>query len=324
MSNQENLFNQFDLVLAQISVSKFSVFKILDEFTVYCYYIEEVLGPFDIKIGENFRSPLREDDTNPSFRLYYGQGGLLFTDYGKKNNTGDIVFFIKELYGCTESEALKKIVSDFGLNTSGSDLKLPTRQPFIKNKKELGFKIKPFTNQDLAFWNSFSISYSTLHRYNVFSVEYVFWDSMPIKPKGLAFAYRIGKYCKVYSPFDKVHKFVSSFPRNYVEGMMQLTYSSDLLIITKSLKDVMVLHELGYEAISPKSENTVIPTEILNKLTPKYKRIVVFFDNDGKTSRDDYPYPFIELPINKAKDISDYVRDYGFLEAKKILKKLLW
>ena len=323
MPTKEDLFSPFDLILAQIGVSKSSLFNILDEFTVYCYYIEEVLGPLDIKIGENLRSPLREDDTNPSFRLYYGNGGLLFTDYGKQNNTGDIVYFVSELYSITEKESLKKIVGDFGLSNSEFIKELPVRKQIIKSKKELGIKTKPFTKQDLAFWNSFRIGYSTLKRYKVSSVEYVFWDNLPIKPPGLAFAYRIGNYLKVYSPFDKNHKFISSYPRNYVEGMMQLKYSSDLLIITKSLKDVMVLYELGYEAVAPKSENTVIPVEMLSKLESRYTKIVVFFDNDGKHKAEDYPYSSIELPRNKTKDISDYAKKYGLIEAKKILNQLL-
>ena len=323
MPTKEGLFNPFDLILAQIGASKSSIFNILDEFTVYCYYIEEVLGPLDIKIGENLRSPLREDDTNPSFRLYYGNGGLLFTDYGKKNNTGDIAYFVAELYSITEMEALKKIVSDFGLSSSEFTKELPVRKQVIKNKKELGIKVKSFTKQDLAFWNSFRVGYSTLKRYNVFSVDYVLWDGYPIKPPNLAFAYRIGDYLKVYSPFDKKHKFISSFPRNYVEGMLQLKYCKDLLIITKSLKDVMVLHEMGYEAVAPKSENTVIPVEILSKLESKYDKIIIFFDNDGKHKAEDYPYRSIELPITKTKDISDLARDYGLIEARKILNQLL-
>lgn len=139
----------------------------------------------------------------------------------------------------------------------------------------------------------------------------------------MSFAYRIGKFYKIYAPYDKEHKFVSSFPRNYVEGMLQLEYKQDLLIITKSLKDVMVLHELGYEAVSPKSENTVIETDILSKLEAQYKRIVVFFDNDLKHKGDEYPYPQIQLPVNKAKDISDFIKLYGRIEAKNILKQLL-
>ena len=323
MSKTEDSFNQFDLVMAQIGLSKSSIFSILDEFTVYCYYIEEVLGPQNIKVEENLRSPLREDDTNPSFRLYYGKSGLVFTDYGKENKTGDVVELVQALTNCSEEEALKKIVSDFGLSNTESKVVLPIRKQVIKKRRKLDLKTKPFTNQDLAFWNSFRVSHSTLLRYNVLSVDVIFWDDIPIKPKGLAFAYRIGKYYKLYQPYDTHSKFNSSLPNHYIEGMMQLKYSSDLLIITKSTKDVMVLSELGYEAISPLSENTLIAERFLRQLEAKYKRIVVFFDNDGKHKASDYPYPSIELPIDTSKDISDYAKKYGLYKASEILKSLL-
>lgn len=323
MPTKEDLFSPFDLILAQIGASKSSIFNILDEFTVYCYYIEEVLGSLDIKIGENLRSPLREDDTNPSFRLYYAKGELLFTDYGKKNKTGDVVNLVAEIYNITYEQALKQISADFALSSNNSTNQLPVRKQVVKNKKKLGVTVKSFTNQDLTYWNSFGVHYSTLKRYNVSSVEYVLWDDYPIKPRGLAFAYRIGNYIKVYSPFDKNHKFISSFPRNYVEGMLQLTYSKALLIITKSLKDVMVLHELGYEAVAPKSENTVIPVEMLSKLETKYDKIITFFDNDLKHKAEEYPYPLIMLPLPGPKDISDYVKANGIYKAREIINKLI-
>jgi len=323
MSNSEDLFNPFDLVLAKISANKSSVFKILDEFSVYCHYIEESIGPCDIQIEDNFRSPLREDDTNPSFRLYYSQGELKFTDYGNENKTGDIVQFVAELYQITEQQALKKITSDFGLSSISSTKKAPKRRFDVKQKKTLDIKIKPFNKEELIFWNQYHISKATLERYNVFSVAMIYWDDIPITPKGLNFAYRIGAYYKIYTPFDKKHKFVSSYPQDYVEGVLQLKYEKEILIITKSTKDIMVLHEMGFEAISPKSENTLVPDYILAKITPKYKRTVIFFDNDGKESSHKYPYKSIKLPIDTAKDISDAVKAIGFNEAKNLLNKLL-
>jgi hypothetical protein len=56
-----------------------------------------------------------------------------------------------------------------------------------------------------------------------------------------------------------------------IHGSTGLTYTSDTLIITKSLKDVMVLNELGYEAISPMAENVIISEELINSYKEKYK-----------------------------------------------------
>jgi len=325
MCNKENLINTYDLVTARLGLSRFSMFSILDEFTVYSYYIEQILGNINIKIGENIISVLRDTDTNASFRLYYNSSGtLMFTDYGNNNKTGDIVFFVASLFSITEKEALKKIANDFGLTNTTAKYKLSVRSRPIKKKKKLKVKIKSFTNKDLAFWNSFKISLSTLKKYSVFSVDYLLWNNIPVKPKSLSFAYRIGKYYKIYSPFEKKYKFINNYPRNYVEGLLQLKQNKNLLIITKSLKDVMVLHELGFEAISPKSESTLITRAILNKIEAKYSKIVVFFDNDLRHNAHLYPYPKIELPISTGyKDISDFVKGEGLVKAKKILLNLL-
>ena len=314
----------FDELCERTLLNKSSVFNRLDDFTVYCYYIEEALGPIDIQIGDNFRSPLREDDTNPSFRLYYGTNEVLyFTDYGNKNKSGDVITFVGALLNLSKEEALLRVSVDFGLR-EGTITDIPIKKQVIKPKRELGIKIKDFTAEDLAFWESFHITPITLKRYKVFSVDWILWDTFPMRPKQMAFAYRIGSYYKLYTPYDKRHKFVSSYPTKYVEGLLQLKYKQELLIITKSLKDVMVLAEMGYEAISPKSESTLIDAAILTRLDAKYKRIVVFFDNDEKTNRELYPYPWIELPVNKAKDISDYAKEFGLLKARKILNQLLY
>lgn len=321
MPIQEDLF---DKLCKENLLNKSSVLSQLDDFTIYCYYIEHKLGPLHIQVGDNIRSPLRDDDTNPSLRLYYGNSDkLLFTDYGKKNLTGDAIDFVQELFKITSKEALMRISVDFGLKEGASAPIIPVKLKIIKPKKELGIKIKSFTDEDLAFWEQFHITLITLKRYNVFSVDWILWDGLPMKPKQMAFAYRIGKYWKLYTPSDVNHKFVSYYPITYVEGFMQLKYQKPLLIITKSTKDVMVLAEMGYEAVSPQSESTVISKSILTHLQAKYSNIVVFFDNDGKHNAELYPFPAVELPTNTEKDISDYARTYGLLEARNILQEIL-
>lgn len=157
MSSREGLLDPFDLLVMQRGISKSSVFKYLDEFSVFSYYIEEALGPMDIEEGVNIRSPLREDDTSPSFRLYYGNADrLLFTDYGDKNKTGDVVTFVSALYNISLEEALRKIIADFGLSGEVPSTPLPERQHISKPKKQLDIAIKPFTKQELAFGIAFT------------------------------------------------------------------------------------------------------------------------------------------------------------------------
>lgn len=102
----------------------------------------------------------------------------------------------------------------------------------------------------------------------------------------------------------------------------------DILVITKSLKDVMVLHEFGITAIAPCSENTFVTDKQYNKLRNKFKVGVVFFDNDkaGITAmrqlKKKYPeLKFIWLPRNTEKDISDFYKKFGKRKTKEIIEK---
>lgn len=54
----------------------------------------------------------------------------------------------------------------------------------------------------------------------------------------------------------------------------------DLLVITKSLKDVMCLYEYGITAIAPCSENEFLTNTQYQKVKSKFKHIALLWDND--------------------------------------------
>ena len=81
----------------------------------------------------------------------------------------------------------------------------------------------------------------------------------------------------------------------------------------------MVLYEMGYCAVSPSSETTFIPEDILNDLKARFKKILILFDNDetGIKKAQEYSnkYNLIQFVIDSkfnAKDISDAVKLNGF------------
>ena len=93
----------------------------------------------------------------------------------------------------------------------------------------------------------------------------------------------------------------------------------------------MVLHEMGYNAVSPSSESTFIPDIVLNDLKKRFKTILICFDRDvpgvqnmRKVSLKTGLKGFLVHKSFKAKDISDAVKTNGFESVKDWLKKLLW
>lgn len=59
-----------------------------------------------------------------------------------------------------------------------------------------------------------------------------------------------------------------------------LPKDGDYVIVTKSLKDVMVFHEFGIPAIAPISENCYLTDAQHNKLLKRFKHVVLVYDND--------------------------------------------
>lgn len=102
------------------------------------------------------------------------------------------------------------------------------------------------------------------------------------------------------------------------------------------MKDVMVLRELGYNAIAfnsegipTKGENAKFVAEIIEHLQERFEHIAFFMDNDtagkqysAKLSRH-YNIPYILIPDGEPKDISDYIFKYKRRKTKRMLNKQL-
>jgi DNA primase len=91
----------------------------------------------------------------------------------------------------------------------------------------------------------------------------------------------------------------------------------------------MVLYQYGYPAIAPQGENVPITEEFMTLLKKKFERVVLFYDNDeagikaAKKIVNKHKVENIILPVTDAKDISDYVKDFGFHNGKLIMEILL-
>lgn len=103
-----------------------------------------------------------------------------------------------------------------------------------------------------------------------------------------------------------------------MQGAKQLPKEDDVLVITKSLKDVMTLYSLGITAIAPNSENLFLTESQFSKLKSRFKRIIVFYDNDltgihnMNKIRKSFDVECMWIPRSYgAKDISDFHKMYG-------------
>lgn len=312
-------------VLAEADLRS-KVFEQYDEYSLYAHY----LG-FEPRLYLKYNSPVRKAkyDEDPSWQLvpskytddiceYY------WIDYGC-GLKGTIFHLLGIMYGVPHYEVPSLLLEGKLSGEKVTKLVAPERNDVTIDIK---VKSKPFTDLDNKFWSQFYITRPTLDLYNVTAAEH-YWlyadQKYPKTASDYTYAYLVNDHYKIYRPYAyKKDKFRNNFTERDLEGFAQLKYDSDLLIITKSLKDVMTLREMGYEAVSPRGEHTLVPSQYLRYFDKKYKRIVVFFDNDGKHRAKDYPYKAIEIPLFlSVKDISDCVAKYGQVKSKKLIELLL-
>ena len=299
----------------------------VSEYDIYASYI----GQF--KPGLIYNSPFRKD-TNPSFGIFLSKrtGKLLFKDHGS-GVCGDVIKFVREYTGISNyNEVLQEIVKRLKI-TNKTVLK--STKPIESKETVIGIVRQAFTKIDEQYWGSYHISMPTLEKYNVHSIKYYLCNGIVkgiYKDENPMYAYKVYNNFKIYRPLgDKFTKWRNNVTEFDVQGYAQLPKKGNLLIITKSLKDVMVLHEMGYNAVSPSSESTFIPDIVLNDLKKRFKNILLCFDRDvpgvtnmRKVSLKTGLKGCLVHKSFKAKDISDAVKTNGFESVHDWLKKLLW
>ena len=111
-----------------------------------------------------------------------------------------------------------------------------------------------------------------------------------------------------------------------IQGSKQLPKSGEYIVITKSLKDVMALHEFGITAVAPNSENIFLTEAQYKKLKLRFNVIYLLYDRDlpGVRSANKIrkKFPGIKvLLMPKTKDFTDYVKKYGTLNTLNLIEQ---
>lgn len=297
------------------------------EYDIYARYI----GQF--KVGFIYNSPFRKDK-NPSFGIFYSKrtGKLLFKDHGN-GLCGDVITFVEHFTGLTNyNDVLQRIVKDMSI-TNNTVFK-STREYEKNDETVIGVVRQDFTDIDKEYWSQFHITQKTLKKFNVNSIKYYLCNGIVkgiYKDENPMYAYKVYNRFKIYRPYaDKYTKWRNNLTEYDIQGFAQLPEKGDLLIITKSMKDVMCLYEMGYNAISPSSESTFIPDNILEQLKKRFKNILICFDRDiagiksmRKIKLKTGLNGFLVHKKFHSKDISDAVKNNGFDNIKNWLKLIL-
>lgn len=311
-----------------------TILSMVSEQDIYSKYIPK----FETDI--NIKSPLRQE-RNPSFYVSRRDGKLLWVDWGTREG-GDVFRFVEKYYNCNFNEALEHIDHDMHLGIKNGHITLAERRLLAgitntsdeRPKKVLDIVSQAFTRGDFVYWKSYGVNISTLEFYNVCSVKHLYLNKKHMASYSNSrpiFAYyynneRTG-YKKIYMPYSEP-RFLFDGNDMCIDGLLQINGVVDRLVLTKSRKDVMLLYELGYPAVTLQSESVYKNEEVFRIIMSRAKEdVIILYDDDeaGRAGamRVAQQYGFKISFIRGAKDVSDYYKAFGRIQTISMLKQLL-
>lgn len=290
-----------------------------------------------------FCSPLRKDHKPTCSFCHSKKGELMYHDFGTGFHE-NFVGVVMEIHKCSYQEALNIISEDFGYISKAEDrpaVKIKVSNVKLEEKTETLIQIKPkaFSEQELKWWKGFGVTEKTLKKYKVFSCDSIFLNGdyfSSSNPRVPIYGYYCGKkngqeLWRIYFPSKRSFRFLSNVGKSYIQGAKQLPKTGDVLLITKSQKDVMLAYELGVPAIAPCSEVLFLSNKQIQHLKKRFKTIVVCYDTDItgihnlkqiKVKHPDLHTFFIPRKYG-VKDISDFFKKYGEEETRRLAGELL-
>lgn len=319
-------------------LTKEEILKRVSYLDLWSYYIPNV------ELKKPFLSPLRQERT-PSANIFpTNDGKILFKDF--KLGTYTIWNFLMLKYNLTFREMLLMINNDFNLGLStGKQNNRPTMAYYgIPQKIKISFdnpetiiqiKKREFNNYDAEYWNQYHIPISFIAERDVVALQN-FWINDKLvywyNQYNPAYCYNFtsDKKRKIYCPYGKKYKFATNANNNIWQNDDFLPLHGDILIITKSYKDVLALSYMGFISIAPQSESQTFDEKRILMYKRRFEKIYILYDNDEVG----FKYSMINsqkfdlIPIfipndSQCKDITDYLKTYGISNSINLIKNLL-
>ena len=286
---------------------------------------EEIFSAFinNPRPSRVYKVPWRTDEKESLTFFYSPSNELMFYDQAYKEG-GDCITFYSKIFNVNRKQALIEIYNKFKLR----DIKKIDYSKIVKEYKPKSIESKlswKYSSTDskkyedaINYFKSFGISKKTLDFFGVKPIDFYCIDDVMIRPENFSVVYEYeDNKCKIYTPLssNKKYKFLDGIKGEYYQGYNKLPENGNIVFITSSYKDVMVLYELGFPAIAPKSEVVKINDQIINELKTRFENVILFYDNDdaglkaAEKLKNKYNINYIVTV--KEKDPSDFSRKYS-------------
>lgn len=278
----------------------------------------------------------KKTDKRPSLSFFNHNktNRIWFKDFGNDYWKGDCFNFVEKRFSLTHGQALFKIATDFGIVDA----------PYEVSKNPLGhyeevidtltqFKVvaRKYTLDDKAYWKRYGVDTRILKKFQIYAIQSVHKQN---KTSGLyeqVYTYRNHDPCYgILNDYDEeldVQYWRFSFPNrdelrfitnSYdLMGVRQLPHYSDVILITKSFKDMATIDSFNYASVAVPTEADLPKLEWITNLRKKGKILLSFYDWDeaGKAMAFRVFKEYNILPIftksTLAKDPSDFIFRFG-------------
>ena len=285
------------------------------------------------------RNPLRADST-PSCKFSWYNGRLWLRDW-TETHPMDCFTLVQRMNGCNFQGALEIIARDFGPH-SERKIELSEQMKSKRRKKEIQVKRGEFSASDYRWMRKYLLNPDICRFFNIHHIDNVWLDGV-LKYSSTYSDPALGYYFgsnedqqrwKIYFYLRQkpLVRFIANTSR--INGWIQLPEKGDILLLTKSLKDVACLYRFGLTAVAMQGESTIPYPRIIDELTSRFSIIYSLYDYDpaGIESagilHKEYGIPSLFLtpeylgPDDYPKDFSDYVAAHGKEKTQTLVQRL--
>lgn len=297
------------------------------------YSEEEIMEMMGVPIEERrFCSPFRNDRT-PTCSLWRAPGNevLYYMDWAVFNEPVDCFGLYMYLYNCTFNEAIVGIWGAFDREFSS---KPSTKSNHVIDARTITeTKIvatsRSWTPKDLRWWNNFGVTRVELDKYLVRPAEIVWLGDRIIYQHSSsqipsAYFYTFPEGIKVYFPSRDYNRFYHNNGK-LVQGWEQLPDHGEIVVVTKSLKDVMLFSRFNLPAVAPQSESILLSNDTLVELHSRFDKVVIVYDQDRAGIIALLKYRKLGLTVFMlpkkwgAKDMTDFYAKYGLDKTSELI-----
>jgi hypothetical protein len=325
------------------SLTPETILQRITEYDVFRWYMPDKSW----KLNAVTFSPFR-NESNPSFLIGNRYGKLSFVDFADGTKKGDCFTFVKLLFNLASiDDVLKLIDRDFGLGISGKPtgeykkITAEYQQPEELGKRYSHIQVvtRPFTQEELAYWNLYHQDIQDLRDNNIYSIKKLYFNKQLffLKDTELRFGYFYDGHWKIYKPFaDRKNKWVpNNVPITAMDGLNDVKNCS-VAFINKSKKDYMVMKKIYPCCCAVQNEGIgAFSPENVEYLKANSDRQILSFDSDvaGVANSQQitklFDFDYLNVPkkylSEGIKDWADLAKDHGlkviedYLKEKKLL-----